>query len=256
MLMLGESILSLLIVDVDENDDYYATFYSALLTVILLQYLHFRSQPHHADSHALRRSKNAGVLWTLFHQIYSAALIAVGAGFTLLVLEFTYDDYPGSEGDHRRFLAGGGGLSYEPEERRQRTAHLFCISLATVWFCLDCMTLFHLGFQNSHDRCQCARSKKFNIKGIVVVLLRVGLLAFMATLSQYETNPETLAELGLVGVVLQLVLRKLGTKYLSGNHRVFANEEASGGPASDPEDLKWPNVTHAKSSPPTKAVAQ
>ena len=72
MLMLGESILSLLIVDVpDEDKDYYATFYSAMLTVILLQYLHFRSQPNHADGHALRRDKDAGVGYTIMQAIYS-----------------------------------------------------------------------------------------------------------------------------------------------------------------------------------------
>jgi len=214
MLMLGESILSLLIVDVPSEDkQYYATFYSGLLTVILLQYLHFRSQPDHADEHALRRNKDAGVGWTCFHMIYSAALIAVGAAFTLMVLEFTYADYEGD--DNHRFLAGGGGSRYGPEERRQRTAHLFCISLATVWFCLDVMTLLHLGINTSHNRCQCSGSEKFNVKGIILVIMRVGLLVFMATLSQYETHPENLAVAGLMGVLLQLVLRKLGTKYLS-----------------------------------------
>lgn len=245
MLMLGESILSLLIVDVPSEDkQYYATFYSGLLTVILLQYLHFRSQPGHADGHALRRNKDAGVGWTCFHMIYSAALIAVGAAFTLMVLEFTYDDYHQSN-DHR-FLAGGGGSRYEPEERRQRTAHLFCISLATVWFCLDVMTLFHLGIKTSHNRCQCSRSKKFNVKGIILVVMRAGLLFFMATLSQYETHPENLAFAGLMGVLLQLVLRKLGTKYLSAA-QIHALENEG---ALDPEKGKWPNVTHAQAHSP------
>jgi hypothetical protein len=45
MLMLGESILS-------------------LMTAILLQYLYFRSQPHNADDHAVRKGKNLGMMWT------------------------------------------------------------------------------------------------------------------------------------------------------------------------------------------------
>ena len=187
--------------------------------------------------------------------IYSAALIAVGSAFTLLVLEFTYSDDLLEEDEHRRFLAGGGSSRYGWEERRQRTAHLFCISMATVWFCLDCMTLFHLGLKQSHDRCQCSRSKKVNVAGLLLVFLRVGLLLFMATLSQYETNPENLAVEGLMGVLLQLVLRKLGTHYLSGNHQVGPVEGGHSGAPEDPESLTWPNVTHAKASPAPKPAA-
>lgn len=249
MLMLGESILSLMIVDVDEDKDYYTTFYSSLLTVILLQYLHFRSQPHHADGHALRRHKNAGIGWTLFHQIYSAALISMGAAFTLLVMEYTYAGEVIGDDGHRRFLAGGGGgdgASMDPEDRQQRIAHLFCGSLATIWFCLDAMTLLHLGITNSHNRCQCEHTKSFNVKGIVLLVCRVGLLLFMTTLSQYETDPENLALLGLMGVVLQLALRKLGTMYLSAE-QVHALEQEG---KLDPESRKWPNVTHAQAHSP------
>ncbi|CAB9505398.1 expressed unknown protein [Seminavis robusta] len=256
MLMLGESLLSLLIVDVSENDNYYATFFSALLTVILLQYLHFRSQPHHADAHAWRRNKDAGVGWTGMHQIYSAALVSLGAAFTLMVLEFTYQT-ESDDDNHRRFLAGGGASKYEPKDRRQRTALLFSISLATIWFCLDCMTIFHLGIKTSHHRCQCSKSKVLNVKGIILVMIRVGLILFMATLGLYETDPQNLAIIGLFGVVLQLILRKLGTKYLSAN-RVHALGEATehkDANAScragdvDPEENKWPNVTHAVAQP-------
>ena len=253
--MLGESILSLLIVDVDEDKDYYTTFYSSLLTVILLQYLHFRSQPHHADGHALRRHKNAGIGWSIFHQIYSAALISMGSAFTLLVMEYTYTGDIVADGDHddghRRSLAGGGGGGgssyYDPEDRQQRIAHLFCWSLTTIWFCLDAMTLLHLGIKSSHDRCQCEHTKAFNVKGIFLLVCRVGLLVFMATLSQYETDPENLALLGLMGVVLQLAFRKLGTMYLSAE-QVHALEKA--GKTTDPESSKWPNVTHAQAHSP------
>jgi hypothetical protein len=57
MLMLGESVLSLLIVDVTATSDYYKAFFSGILSITLLEFLHFRSQPHEEDDHALRRSK-------------------------------------------------------------------------------------------------------------------------------------------------------------------------------------------------------
>lgn len=47
MLMLGESVLSLLIVGVKERDDFYKTFYCGIISIALLENLHFRSQPHH-----------------------------------------------------------------------------------------------------------------------------------------------------------------------------------------------------------------
>ena len=103
MLMLGESILSLLIVDVPgEDTDYFATFYCCLMTVILLQYLHFRSQPHSADDHAMRRDKNAGWAWSLTQFVYSASLIALGAAFTIFVLDFSYDE--DNDGGSRRLM--------------------------------------------------------------------------------------------------------------------------------------------------------
>src|SRR5210317_2264423 len=93
MLMLGESILSLLIVDIPvEDKDYFTTFYCGLLTVIFLQYLYFRSLPHVADDHAIRRSKNRGMFWLLSWFAYSASLVGLGAGFTIFVLSFSLEE--------------------------------------------------------------------------------------------------------------------------------------------------------------------
>ena len=80
MLMLGESIFSLLIVDVkDKGVDFYLVFYFSLLTVILLQLLHFQSEPHQADIHAARRNKNAGMIWASIQYVYSLSLVTMGA---------------------------------------------------------------------------------------------------------------------------------------------------------------------------------
>ena len=66
MLMLGESILSLLIVnDISRNNEssYYLTFYLGIISVTLIQFLYFKSQAHDADHHAMRRTRNAGILY-------------------------------------------------------------------------------------------------------------------------------------------------------------------------------------------------
>lgn len=58
------SILSLLIVDITVKEEYYTTFLCGIFTIVALQYLHYRSQPHDANLHAIRRDKDAGLWWT------------------------------------------------------------------------------------------------------------------------------------------------------------------------------------------------
>lgn len=251
MLMLGESILSLLIVDAPEGSEYYLTFYTGILTVILLQYLHFRSQPHHADDHCFRRDKNAAMVWRVVFVIYSAALVCVGVSYKLFMYEFTYEDQSrrldGGIGSilFERLLAGGGGSSLSAEARRQGSANVFCISMALVWFSQDFMLFLHSGFRKMQGKCYCKHSHKLKAKAAVFVILRAALLAFIASLSQYETDPEHLALYGLAGVVMQLILRVIGNIVFPEERVHHDNGEESAIEEVDPEENKWPNVTHA-----------
>jgi len=237
MLMLGESIFSLLIVDVpNENNDFFATFYCGILTVILLQYLHFRSQPHDPDRHAMRRSKNAAMGLTFLNHVYSFALVTLGAAFTFFLTAFAEED----EG-RRLALVSASGL--DPESRQERGAHLFSGSLAIIFFCLDVINFLHLGMEESRGRCVCKTSKRKNVKGIILVVVRLGVLAFTATLSQWESEPENLAVIGVICVLVQLLLRKLGAKYLT-HSQVHTLEGKQHG-----DDAQWPNVTRAQAEP-------
>lgn len=229
MLMLGESILSLLIVKPGEMSEYVVTFYSSIVTVFLLCYLHFRSVPHTVEDHVLRRSKNRGMIWKVLTVSYSSALIAMGAAFTLLVLSFTEDEdeyrrqlelVSGDLGDlspgkDLRRLAGGTSV-YSPEDLEQRAANLFSISLSLVFFSLDGMSLMHLGFDHAVERCR-DKTKSTNIMGTILLGVRIGLIVLVATLSQWETRAQVLAVLGLAITFGQILLRTLGTKYLNKN---------------------------------------
>lgn len=246
MLMLGESILSLLIVDITVKEEYYTTFLCGIFTIVALQYLHYRSQPHDPNLHAMRRDKDAGLWWSYTNGIYSCALIGVGVSYKLFLYEFRYDSRR-LEGEEylmeERFLAGSGAFSDDPEVRQQAAANIFSACMTTVFLTLDIMILFHRGLWFSVDRCKCRQSKK-KYKAVLLTLLRVGLYAFFATLSLYENDPNHLAALGLAGVFMQLIIRRVGDILFEENEG-HGDGHGDTNDNADPEALKWPNVTHA-----------
>jgi hypothetical protein len=225
MLMLGESVFSILIVDIpDEGTDFYVTFYCSVLTVVFLYYLHFQSQPDNPDSHAMRRNKDAGIFWHTFQQVYSLALVSLGAAFTFFLVSFANGEpaVPELE-EQERFLAGGG----EEEDRghiHDRANILFCGSLAMVFFCLDAMTMLHLGFKESHERCICKQTNKVNVQAFFLLVFRVGLIVFTATLYMWEEDHRNLCIIALACVLTQLFLRRAGKKYASHGTQVHALE--------------------------------
>jgi hypothetical protein len=252
MLILGAGILNLLIADISGGSDYYVTFYCGILTVVLLQYLHFRSQPHNPDDHAMRRNKDAGVWFGFVNGVYGASLLCVGATYKLFLYEFTY---AARRLEEQRELAGGGSES-TTEERRQQEAYLFGGAMALVWFCSDVILLLHLGINDSMGRCHCSKSKITNVKGLVLLFLRLCLIPISATVSLWQTDPAKLAPIGLGTVVAQLLLRHLGGMYfpqhlVHAHHghndgTLFGHDNVEKSDVIDAEEYNWPNVTHAK----------
>jgi hypothetical protein len=217
MLMLGETVLSLLIVDLSEGFDYYKTFYSGVISIVLLEYLHFRSQPHDPNEHAWRRDKNSGFVFLVLMHIYSASLIVLGASYKMLLYEYVYAE----DGNNRRMLlpaltrllAGGesAALRFETDDRRQRIANFFCGSMALVFFCMDAMATAHRGISANIHRCVFEATHKTRYWVVFLVALRVAVICFIASLSQYTTAPGVLAFVGLCGILGQLILRVLGS---------------------------------------------
>lgn len=238
MLMLGESVLSLLIVDVAESSAYYKTFFCGILSITLLDYLHFRSQPHHADDHALRRSKEAAINFTLLIQIYSAALVVLGTSYKMLLFEYAYLSQ--ENGSYRklwsnplaRLLAGADEPMFAMDERQQRVSHFFCISMAVVWLCSDLMIINHRGLQDNLGKCRFSHSGFLRFVAISLAFLRLALIVFMATLSQWVVEPSVLALVGLIGIICQVLLRVVGSSYFGPEYESHLIE-----------DELWPNAT-------------
>jgi len=207
MLILGEAILSLIIVDEGDGlGKYVSTLYGGLLATILLQLLHYRSLPHKVSEHALQRGKNAGVIWYQMYVFYSAALLSVGVCFKLFLYQIQKGD-PDKKSDegyegHGRLLAGGKadpcGLAFE--YRKYNTAVLFSVSLAIVFATLDFMLWAHFGKKKLLGSTKTEDGKPNLKKWFFVLLPREAITVFTLTLYFWQTDPDTLTWIG-VGVV-------------------------------------------------------
>jgi len=236
MLVLGESVLSLLIVDVETDRDYYIVFVFGVLTVILLQLLDFLSQAHDANDHAMRRDKYAGILFNFVMSVYSAALVAVGACYKVLLYSLKSDDkgrrlyslsHPFDDQQHRWLAETDSACGLSSDERKQNVAHMFSFSLTILFVCLDVLILAHVGMEKGLNRCKpqesvCiqtgATKKSFNLKAFGYVIFRVAITAFIVTLSQWVVEPKYLALAGFAAVVCQIANRFLGDMLF--NYRV------------------------------------
>jgi xanthosine utilization system XapX-like protein len=169
----------------------------------------------------------------------------------MLLFEYVYES---NTSDHRmlfshafaRFLAGAEAPDFPSEERRQRVADFFCGSLALVWFCSDGMILTHRGLKDNLGRCRWDEIGSRKYIAMLLALIRVGMIVFIATLSQYATKPDVLAFIGLVGILVQVMLRVVGSS-------IFDEEESH-------EDFEsssfWPNVTRPQAIPAEKHIAE
>lgn len=240
-------MLSLLIVEVsNEIYAFYATFYIGILSVTFLQYLYFKSQPHDASEHALRRSRIGGTLYLTFMQYYSAALIIVGVSFKMLLTEYKYEYEEVSNSDYRslaenyRFLADSGDKDskYSMEERRRRIAIFFCLGIGISFFTLDLMSIAHKGINKIHDRYFSSKNSTSQVAGFTLLALRPAVVIFISTCFLYITEPEQVALAGLFSILLQVILRLVGFFYFPAKESMHNSELSAS---------IWPNVTQAAS---------
>ena len=119
---------------------------------------------------------------------------------------------------------------------------------------MDLMILTHQGLRNNVHRCECQITKKISKLGILFAIIRAGLIAFIASLSQYVQKPELIAIIGMVAIIAQVCTRVLGDLVYP-KAKVGADHghgDEAGGSENDSEEDRWPNVTRAR----TKNVDQ
>lgn len=216
--MAGESVLSLLVVELsDEILEFYITFYIGIMSVILMQYLFFKSQPHHATDHANFRSIGAALQFMILLYIYSASLILVGVSYKMLLTEFQIEREEASLTDKsvmpsERSLASnayGETKDSSKDVRRQKISNIFCIAMATSFISLDLMGIVHRGPTKAFQRLATGNGGITKARNIVPILRAVGAL-LIGTACIYLNNPMYVALAGLMAVLYQVGVRFLG----------------------------------------------
>jgi hypothetical protein len=73
------------------------------------------------------------------------------------------------------------------------------------------MAIAHRGISANVHRCECEATQKTRYSVVFLITLRVAVIGFIASLSQYTTAPGVLAAVGLCGILSQLILRVMGS---------------------------------------------
>lgn len=244
MLIIGEGILSLLIVDTVEAEEYYEIIGLGCLTVIMLQMLKFESQPAHADGHALWRSMKAAAMFSILIQIMSMALVAFGVCYKVMLKDVikendpkydyltpspydgtdkTMDTYDTADSahSHHRILGSDETSSITPEAN----ATLFFGSLAVILICLELLTVTHKGMaetfylllQNPEDT---PGHTTPNWPYVFILIAKLGILTYTATMALWLTDPLEIAVAGFLVALAMAVIRIIGWSFL--HHKVLS----------------------------------
>ena len=267
MLMLGEIVLSVLIVDTVESRQYYAIACSGLLSVITIQALKFESEPSHADAHCLWRGIKSGLLFNYLVQLLSISLIAFGVSYKVMLnkvhtveSEEEYGGYGYDENEERRRVlieellelssvpssssmmsttSSLGQISMNflhrmlaavPVVSNGAIGALFCASLTIVLGTIDLMEISHKGFKAKFFY-KSASKWHFRKRPCLVLLLNVMVLVFVATLPQWTSNLNVFTWLGfgacLVSACISIIDWKIDNQHDDMKRLVHAINKAN-----------------------------
>ena len=229
MLLLGESILSILITTTSDSLEYHVTFFAGIISIIVLQYSHYKYQAHSSNEHSFRRSLRAGAVFYVIMIIYCFALIALGTAYKMFLYEYSYAEVKKNNKLRHLVTLMSRNLAevdtdFGTVSRKQRVADLFCVSMSTTWVCLEGMWICHNGTKKYFSF---LKTKQ----GVFVGFLRAGLIILMATISQYTINPEDVALIGLVLLLAEVLVNVCADYFWTKNFELTGDED------------HWPNVT-------------
>mmetsp|Transcript_30879 Transcript_30879/g.61143 ORF Transcript_30879/g.61143 Transcript_30879/m.61143 type:complete len:494 (-) Transcript_30879:222-1703(-) len=191
MLMLGESVLSLLIVNIVPTEDYYLTFIAGVISIILLTNMHLSSQPHHGENQALFRRERR-FPYMVINKVYCACLVTVGVGFKLLLYEVI---------DTEKYC----------DTEDNFIAKMFSVCLALACLSLDIMIVSHNGIKRSLERLRHPETNQF-LSGsfFIIIASRLVIYFMLFTMFTQVKAPQLEAMLGLLVLVVLTTIRGMG----------------------------------------------
>jgi len=244
MLLLGESILSILIVESTNSVRYHVTFFAGIVSIVLLQFCHYKYQPHSPNTHAFRRSIRGGSIYYVLIMIYAHALVAVGTSYKMFLSQYAYEDNLKNKRMRHlvttllsRYLAGAADeMKFSTVELKQAVANMFCISMVAVWVCLEGMWITHNGTTKYFAYLKTRH-------GFCLGMLRLLLIVLMGSISSYTIEPERVTLVGL-GLICAEIATGAFMSYFWSKQFEDEDEHTHGD--------HWPNVTEPESLPKSK----
>ena len=200
--MIGEGILSLLIVLTTETKDYYIISTFGVLTMIFIQVLTFESQPHHPEGHALWRNFLNAMCFSLIQQVLSMALIIFGLSYKVFLNDVLKEGVGYGE-EKTRVLAAASDIDTSV------SSSFYAVSLFVVILSLQFIPLTHSGMKEAARKLlRGDGSNKLYWPVVTTTLLNLGLSLFAVTLMVWTEEPDVLTLCGF-GVVLSLTVTRV-----------------------------------------------
>ena len=199
--MIGEGILSLLIVLTTETKDYYIISTFGVLTMIFIQVLTFESQPHHPEGHALWRNFLNAMCFSLIQQVLSMSLIIFGLSYKVFLNDALKEGV--SYGEKTRVLAAASDIDSSV------ASSFYAVSLFVVILSLQFIPLTHSGIKEAARKLlRGDGSNKLYWPVVTTTVLNLGLSLFALTLMVWTEEPDVLTLCGF-GVVLSLTVTRV-----------------------------------------------
>ena len=207
--MIGEGILSLLIVETAEVKDYYIITTFGVITIIFIQILKFESEPSHGDGHAMWRNLLNGMCYSMLIQLLSMALIVFGVTYKVFLKGIVKDAVKDAEKDNGYdYGTAARSLAASPAINDEVSAAVFSGSLCVVLISLEVMCLTHGGIKKSLRRLRKTEDNSPNWPVIIIALFKVAIILLTATLSEWTIDAAVLTVVGC-GVVFALAVTRV-----------------------------------------------
>ena len=225
LLMIGEGILSLLIVETAEVKDYYIITTFGVITIIFIQILKFESEPSHGDGHAMWRNLLNGMCYSMLIQLLSMALIVFGVTYKVFLKDVVKE---AEKDDVYDYGTAARSLAASPAIDDEVSAAVFSGSLCVVLISLEVLCLTHGGIKKSLRRLRKTEDNSPNWPVIIIALFKVAIILLTATLSEWTIDSAVLTVVGC-GVVFALAVTRVVNFVFTHKHEVVENLAATVG---------------------------